>query len=80
MQIPITLNKITHFIIIYTRRVFRLNKRSGQGKINGLKRRNKRTKKRDKIKTKAIKGSFLFSNILIFSISFNKGIIEVSEY
>ena len=33
-----------------------------------------------KTRTKVIKGSFLFSNILIFSISFNKGIIEVSEY
>ena len=80
MQVLITLNRITHFIIIYIRRVFRLNRRSKQGKINGLKQRNKRTKRRDKTRIKAIKGGFLFSNILIFSISLNKGIIEVSKY
>ena len=74
------LNGITHFIIIYIRRVFRLNRRSGQSKIGGLKRRNKRTKRRDRTRIKAIKGGFLFSNILIFSIGLNEGIIKVSEY
>ena len=80
MQVLITLNKITHFVIIYIKRVFRLNRRSGQGKTSGLKRRNKKTRRRDRTRTKVIKSSFLFSNILIFGISFNKGIIKVSEY
>ena len=80
MQVPITLNRITHFVIIYIRQVFGLNRRSKQGKISRLKRRNKRTKRKDKTRIKVIKSSFLFSNILIFSISFNKGIIKVSEY
>ena len=80
MQVLITLNGITHFVIIYIRRVFRLNKRSKQGKISGLKRRNKKIRRRDRTRTKAIKGGFLFSNISIFSISFNKGIAKVSKY
>ena len=80
MQVLITLNGITHFIIIYIKWVFGLNRWSEQGKTSGLKWRNKRTKRRDRTRTKAIKSSFLFSNISIFSISFNKGIAKVSEY
>ena len=67
-------------MIIYTRRVFGLNRRSGQGKTGGLRRRNRRTKRRDRTRTKATKGGFLFSNILIFGIGLNKGIAKVSKY